>query len=58
MNKELIIKLPKKIKTVMTAVKVISTAATVGMTVYSLIPKNEKIKGVNLDSYIAQSNSK
>ncbi|MBR3815377.1 MAG: hypothetical protein IKJ27_01480 [Clostridia bacterium] len=51
-------KTKKLIKTVKVLVKVgkfAATAATVAMAVYTLIPKYEKIEGVDTDALIAQT---
>ena len=51
-------KTKKLIKTVKVLVKVgkfAATAATVAMAVYTLIPKYEKIEGVNTEVLIAQN---
>ncbi len=58
MNRELIITLPAKVKKIIKGIKILSTVATVAMTVYSLIPKNEKIKNINMDGYVQQSTRK
>ncbi len=58
MNRELIITLPAKVKKIIKGIKILSTVATVAMTVYTLIPKNEKIKNVNMDGYVQQSTRK
>lgn len=39
----------KKIKKYIKLVKFVATAATVAMAIYTLIPKSEKIEGVNTD---------
>lgn len=51
-------KTKKLIKTVKVLVKVgkfAATAATVAMAVYTLIPKYEKIEGVNTDAFVGQT---
>jgi len=47
----------KKIKKYIKIVKFAATAATVAMAIYTLIPKNEKIKGIDtlpLETYSTQ----
>ncbi len=39
----------KKIKKYIKLVKLVATAATVAMAIYTLIPKNEKITGIDTD---------
>ena len=36
-----------KIKKYKTIIKILATTATVAMTIYTLIPKSEKIEGIN-----------
>ena len=45
----------KKIKIIIKVGKIAATAATVAMAVYTLIPKYEKIEGVNTEVLIAQN---
>ena len=45
----------KKIKIIIKVGKIVATAATVAMAVYTLIPKYEKIEGVNTEVLIAQN---
>lgn len=42
----------KKILRIVTAVKIIATCATVAATVYSLIPKYDKIEGVTETGFL------
>ena len=44
----------KKILKAVTAIKILTTCATVAVTVYSLIPKYEKIEGINEEALIKQ----
>ncbi len=45
----------KKIKIIIKVGKIVATAATVAMAVYTLMPKYEKIEGINTDALIAHN---
>ncbi|MBR2417492.1 MAG: hypothetical protein IKB12_02550 [Clostridia bacterium] len=48
-------KLIKTVKILVKVGKIAATAATVAMAVYTLIPKYEKIEGVNADAFVGQT---
>ncbi len=48
-------KLIKTVKVLVKVGKIAATAATVAMAVYTLMPKYEKIEGVNTEVLIAQN---
>lgn len=45
----------KKVKIIIKVGKIAATAATVAMVIYTLIPKYEKIEGINTEVLIAQN---
>ena len=46
-------KVMKKVKVIVKVCKIAATAATVAMAVYTLIPKYEKIEGLNTDALVS-----
>lgn len=48
----------KRAKLALKAVKIISTCVTVGAAVYALVPKQDKIEGIDTDSLIQKHSAK
>lgn len=46
-------KIMKKAKVIVKVCKIAATAATVAMAVYTLLPKYEKIEGLNTDALVS-----